>query len=117
VFGCTSTTSTYKRSGDSVTIHFQAITVNSEDSSMRVMNQILSDNDTQILTVLYRNGENTLLYNCTTCTFTGNVATGDLSIRIDNIKTSDRGTYKHSVTQTRQEVKGCAKVYILGKIK
>jgi hypothetical protein len=48
--------------------------------------------------------------------FTGNAATGNLSIKLDNLKISDAGTYRLTVSQFSAEVKGCVVVYILGKI-
>jgi hypothetical protein len=100
-----------------VTIQFQAITAHSEAPSLSVTNQILSDNDVPLLSALYKNGVNTFISSCNNCTFTGNASTGDLTIRIDNLKASNRGTYKLSVTQASREVMGCVIVYILGKMK
>ena len=116
VFGCTSTITQYKRPGDNVTIQFQARTINSEDSSLFVTNQILDYNDSPLVSVLYKNGVNTYLSSCTGCTFTGNAASGDLSIKLDNIQSGQGGTYKHSVKEGTREIKGCVKVYVLGKI-
>jgi hypothetical protein len=116
-FGCTSTTTQYRRPGDNVTVQFQARTVNSEDSSLIVINRILNNADSPFLTSLYKNGVNTYISACNNCTFTGNAATGDLSIRLDNLQISDAGTYKHSISEGGvKEVKGCVDVYILGKL-
>jgi hypothetical protein len=115
-FCCSSTTTQYKRPGDDVTIQFQALKVNPADPSQIVVNQILSNTDSALLSALYIYGSNTYISACNNCTFTGNAATGDLSIRLDNLQTSDAGTYKHSVTQAVRELKECVIVYILGKL-
>jgi hypothetical protein len=115
-FGCTSTKTEYKRPGDDVMIQLQALTVNTEDSSLLVTNQLLSNENKSLLTAQYQNGVKTYLSPCNNCTFTGNVATGDLSIRLDNLQVSDAGTYKLSVSQASSKIRGCVVVYILGKI-
>ncbi|XP_053372506.1 uncharacterized protein LOC128546091 [Mercenaria mercenaria] len=113
-FGCTSTTVQHKQAGDNVTIQFQARTVNTENSALFVTNQILSQNDSTLLTVAYTNGVVIVPPRCNGCTFTGNAATGDLSIRLENVQEANGGTYKYSVIEASSRVKGCVTVYILG---
>ncbi|XP_060575522.1 hemicentin-1-like [Ruditapes philippinarum] len=114
-FGCPLTVTQYKRPRHYVTIQFQAITKNTEDSTLSVTNEILSNTGSKLLIALYRNSTSLYIGNCTGCTFTGNAATGDLAIRLDNLHQSDGGTYKHAVTQASREVKECVVVYILGQ--
>ncbi|XP_060580820.1 carcinoembryonic antigen-related cell adhesion molecule 8-like isoform X1 [Ruditapes philippinarum] len=115
VFGCTSTTAQYKQIGDSVTLEFQATMTNSLDTSIIVSNVISSNNGSTLLGIAYRDGVLLNSPTCNGCTITGNVTTGDLSIRLDNLQTSNSGTYKLSVTEAIHEVKGCIILYILGK--
>ena len=114
-FACTSTSTQYIRRSNDVSIQFQAKKVHSQNSALIVTNQILSNNDVAIFSVLYQNGAVIRTTACINCTFTGSVS-GDLSITLDNIQTSQGGVYKHSVVETNIEVKGCVLVYVLGKI-
>jgi hypothetical protein len=100
-----------------VFIQFQAVTINSEDSTIPVGNQILSNNNSPLLSAMYRNGEIDYISPCNNCTFTGNAATGNLSIKLENLQPSNAGTYKLTVTQATREFKECVVVYVLGKSK
>lgn len=115
-YSCTSDSTQYKRIGNSADLQFKASTKNGQSLPILVYNFIISPNGTSMLLAKYKIVSNTLIIDCKGCTFTGNVTTGNLTIRLDNLEKSNGGTYKHAV-HTFDNVLRCVHVYILGKIK
>jgi hypothetical protein len=85
-----------------------------------VVNFILLNNGSIVLGVSYEDGYRYGSFDfgpCESCEFVGNVDTGNLSLRLDYLQTSNGGTYKHLLKDEEfsEEIKGCAIVYVLGK--